>query len=167
MQMQPWFSILIIAVALVAMMIFFRRKMRAKQAKAFDQWRDRLKNPHWQSYEAYLQRPVPESLKRVYQRLALYLSENELELVDQHQKFITLTEFFAIDETAIEEQKAHQPSHENVFPFGTCAGVDLFLRAGADQADSIWTYLRAEKEFLALFDHVDDFEQVVLKALSQ
>jgi hypothetical protein len=166
MSMPPWFATVFVGIAVVGMMVFLNRKMRKKQAVAFDQWRVRLQNPRWQIYETYLQRPVPQSLKRTYQRLAGFLSENELELVDQHGKFITLTEFFAIDETAQDEQKPHQISQEDVFPFGTCAGVDLFLRAGASQSDAVWTYLRAEAEFVALFNHVDDFEQVVLRALS-
>jgi hypothetical protein len=156
----------LIAVALVAMMVLYTRKIRAREAVAFSLWRERLQKPDWSVYSRYLQRPVPESLMRVYQRLALYLVDQELELVDQHGKFVTLTEFYPIDETALAEQVSHQPVGEEVFPFGTCAGVDLFLRAGSERDDGVWTYLRQNHEFIELFESVDVFEQTVLKALA-
>jgi hypothetical protein len=158
--------VVLIAAALIAMMVLYTRKIRAREAVAFSLWRERLQKPDWSVYAYYLQRPVPESLSRVYQRLAVYLVDQELELVDQHGKFVTLTEFYPIDETALAEQASHQPVDEEVFPFGTCAGVDLFLRAGTDSDDGVWTYLRQSQEFIQLFESVDTFEQTVLKALA-
>ncbi len=163
--MTKFVFVILIGFALIAMMVLYTRKIRAREAVAFSLWRERLQKPDWSIYAHYLQRPVPESLPRVYQRLALYLVDQELELVDQHGKFVTLTEFYPIDQPALEEQISHQPTDEDVFPFGTCAGVDLFLRNGASRDNGVWTYLRQSHEFIQLFESVDAFEQTVLKAL--
>jgi hypothetical protein len=131
--------------------------LRGSTTKAFQQ---RLLAPDWALYAAHLQRAVPPAFIVLYRDYALLLSTLELgvysPLTEQHW---LVTEFFALDAQALEEQKGFtQPEGiAAILPFGTCSGNDLFLAVGATAGDQIWLYMPARAETIVLFDDIASF----------
>jgi hypothetical protein len=142
------------------------QQMRSNYANGTRALQARLLAPDWAFYAEHLQRPVTPEFQAMYQEFALLLSVKEL-LIRTDSEEILITEFFPLDAQALQDQQAFVP--QDILPFGTAAGKDLFLRPGTPSdfagasSEHIWLHhgASAEQPWQSIFSSVASLHQAL------